>query len=41
MFWLDEETLVAGRGYRTNDAGIETLRAALPDADVSPSTCRT
>jgi N-dimethylarginine dimethylaminohydrolase len=34
MFWLDEETLLVGRGYRTNDAGIETLREALPDADV-------
>src|SRR4029453_2832745 len=21
MFWLDEETLLVGRGYRTNDAG--------------------
>jgi len=34
MFWLDERTLLVGRGYRTNDAGIETLRRALPDADV-------
>ena len=34
MFWLDEETLLVGRGYRTNDAGVETIRAALPDADV-------
>ena len=32
--WLDERTLLAGRGYRTNDAGIEALRAALPDVDV-------
>jgi dimethylargininase len=32
--WLDERTLLVGRGYRTNDAGIEALRAALPDVDV-------
>jgi len=34
MFWLDERTLLVGRGYRTNDAGIAWLRASLPDADV-------
>jgi N-dimethylarginine dimethylaminohydrolase len=34
MFFLDEETLLVGRGYRTNDAGIEQLRALLPDVDV-------
>jgi N-dimethylarginine dimethylaminohydrolase len=33
-FWLDERTLLAGRGYRTNDAGIEALRDALPGVDV-------
>ncbi len=27
--WLDERTLLAGRGYRTNPAGIEALRAIL------------
>jgi dimethylargininase len=32
--WLDETTLLAGRSYRTNDAGIEALRALLPDAEV-------
>jgi N-dimethylarginine dimethylaminohydrolase len=32
--WLDERTLLVGRGYRTNDAGIEALRAALPDVHV-------
>src|SRR2546428_1629562 len=32
--WLDERTLLVGRGYRTNDAGIEALRRALPDVDV-------
>jgi dimethylargininase len=34
MLWLDGETLVVGRGYRTNDAGVEALRAAFPHADV-------
>jgi N-dimethylarginine dimethylaminohydrolase len=29
--WLDEKTLVVGRGYRTNDAGIAQLRALLPE----------
>ena len=33
-FWLDERTLIVGRSYRTNDAGIDALRACLPDADV-------
>jgi len=32
--WLDERTLLVGRGYRTNDAGIEALRNALPEVDV-------
>jgi N-dimethylarginine dimethylaminohydrolase len=32
--WLDERTLLVGRGYRTNDAGIEALRRLLPDVDV-------
>jgi dimethylargininase len=31
---LDERTLLAGRGYRTNDAGIEELRRVLPDVEV-------
>jgi dimethylargininase len=31
---LDVRTLLAGRGYRTNDAGIEALRQALPELDV-------
>jgi dimethylargininase len=34
IFWLDERTLLAGRGYRTNDAGITALRALLPGVDV-------
>lgn len=31
--WLDERTLLAGRGYRTNEAGIEALAAALPGVE--------
>ncbi len=34
MLWLDERTLVVGRGYRTNDAGVDALRAALHDVEV-------
>jgi len=29
--WIDETTLAVGRGYRTNDAGIEQLRTLIPD----------
>jgi dimethylargininase len=32
--WLDERTLLVGRGYRTNDAGVAALQEAVPDADV-------
>ena len=32
--WLDERTLLVGRGYRTNDDGIHALKAALPGVDV-------
>jgi N-dimethylarginine dimethylaminohydrolase len=32
--WLDERTLLVGRGYRTNGAGIEALRRLLPEAEV-------
>jgi N-dimethylarginine dimethylaminohydrolase len=32
--WLDERTLLIGRSYRTNDAGIGALRGALPGVDV-------
>jgi N-dimethylarginine dimethylaminohydrolase len=34
MLWLDDRTLVVGRGYRTNAAGIAALAAALPGVDV-------
>jgi N-dimethylarginine dimethylaminohydrolase len=33
-FWLDEQTLVVGLGYRTNEAGAEQLGAALPGVEV-------
>ncbi|HUF48363.1 MAG TPA: arginine deiminase family protein [Vicinamibacterales bacterium] len=29
VVWLDDETVLVGRGYRTNDAGIEQLRQLL------------
>lgn len=32
--WLDERTLLVGRGYRTNDEGIHSLQAALRGVDV-------
>ena len=32
--WLDERTLLVGLGYRTNEAGVETLRTLLPDVEV-------
>jgi dimethylargininase len=34
--WLDDTTLLVGRGYRTNDQGIHAVQAALPDVDVLP-----
>jgi N-dimethylarginine dimethylaminohydrolase len=34
MLWLDERTLVVGRGYRTNAAGVAALEDALPGVDV-------
>jgi len=34
--WLDESTLLVGRGYRTNDDGIHALRKALPGVTVLP-----
>jgi dimethylargininase len=32
--WLDETTLLVGRGYRTNDEGIAQLARALPGVEV-------
>lgn len=34
MVWLDHKTLLVGRGYRTNRAGIEQLRAVLGEQGV-------
>lgn len=34
LFWLDERTLLAGVGFRTNEAGVGALRDLLPDVDV-------
>lgn len=38
MLWLDESTVLVGRGYRTNDAGIEQLRALLAPRGVDVIT---
>jgi N-dimethylarginine dimethylaminohydrolase len=32
--WLDDRMLLVGHGYRTNRAGIEALRGALPGVEV-------
>jgi N-dimethylarginine dimethylaminohydrolase len=32
VFWLDDRTIVVGRGYRTNDEGIRQLRVLLGDS---------
>lgn len=37
LVWLDDTTLVAGLGYRTNEAGIDQLRAVLGD-DIAVAT---
>jgi dimethylargininase len=34
LVWIDEVTLLVGRGLRTNAAGVAALRDAFPDADV-------
>jgi dimethylargininase len=34
LCWLDERTLLAGLGYRTNEAGISRLRELLPGVEV-------
>ncbi len=36
IVWLDERTLLIGRTYRTNTAGIAALADALPGVDVLP-----
>ena len=32
--WLDEDTLVVGLGYRTNEAGADQIASALPGVNV-------
>ncbi len=32
--WLDEQTLLVGRSYRTNDAGVDALRRLLPGVSI-------
>ena len=40
--WLDRETLLVGRGYRTNAAGVEQLARGLPRRrGALATTCRT
>jgi dimethylargininase len=34
MFWLDERTLLAGRGYRTSDEGVAVIQGLLPQTDL-------
>jgi dimethylargininase len=34
LVWIDEDTLLVGRGLRTNAAGVAALRDAFPDAEV-------
>ena len=34
LLWLDERTLLAGRGYRTNDHGVRAIADALPGVEV-------
>ncbi|MDA1238552.1 MAG: arginine deiminase family protein [Proteobacteria bacterium] len=33
--WLDDNTLLVGRGYRTNQAGVDQLRAIMTNLDVN------
>ncbi len=35
MFWLDATTLLIGRGYRTNDAGIDQIRSLVEPTGVT------
>jgi N-dimethylarginine dimethylaminohydrolase len=34
-FWLDRSTLAVGRGFRTNEAGIDQLRVILDDQGIA------
>jgi N-dimethylarginine dimethylaminohydrolase len=40
MVWLDSNTLLIGRGYRTNQAGIEQMRALLCSEKAFSKTSR-
>ena len=33
LLWLDENTVLVGRGYRTNALGVDALQKALPDVE--------
>jgi len=35
MIWLDRQTLLAGRGFRTNAAGVESLAALLKSIEIA------
>jgi N-dimethylarginine dimethylaminohydrolase len=35
MLWLDRTTLAVGRGFRTNDEGIQQIKHALKDTDIT------
>ena len=41
LLWLDEQTLLAGRGYRTNAAGSRRAAARSRESTSSSSTCLT
>jgi dimethylargininase len=34
VLWLDRDTLLVGRSYRTNDHGVSSLRGTLPETEV-------
>lgn len=36
LLWVDEETLAVGQGFRTNEAGLHQLAAAVPHVEVIP-----
>ncbi len=38
MFWLDEDTLAIGRGYRTNQAAHDQIRAILEPLGITVET---
>ena len=36
LLWVDENTLAAGLGYRTNAEGMRQLQEAMPDVEILP-----